>query len=37
MVGKLAEFLCMGSIARVTGGLEQARVVAGEVGCGVMT
>lgn len=37
MVEKHAEFVCMGSAARVTGGLQRARVVAGEVGWGVMT
>lgn len=37
MAGKHAEFLCTGSVARVTGGLQQARVVAGEVGWGIMT
>lgn len=31
------EFLCTGSLERVTGGLQRARVVAGEVGWGVMT
>lgn len=38
MVGEPAESVCAGEFfERVTGGLQRARVVAGEVGWGVMT
>lgn len=33
----MQEFVCAGRLERVTGGLKRARVVAGEVGWGVMT